>query len=112
MLTRLLLAVILAFVGAQCASAGVLVRAEQTPEAVGVMSMSVDDDVPLGAPAFEKGDASFGMTVTSSFSSTSMVAFSECCALLVCNAPVAEIIRVQSALLPTCPFLEVKLKPA
>lgn len=112
MFTRFLLVVILAIVGAQCASAGVLVRAEQTPESVGVMSWSVDDSTPLGVPAVEKGDAAFGITVISTYTSVSAVAHFDASSAMKSAAPLSETIRVWSATLPTCPFLEAKLKPA
>ncbi|TWU19985.1 hypothetical protein [Allorhodopirellula heiligendammensis] len=112
MFTRLLLAVILSALGAHCASAGVLVSAEQTPQAVNSMSMPVEDDSPIALPALEKGDLACEMTLTSSYSGASSVAMSDWTSMLPAEAPLSEVIRVWSSTLPTCPFLESKLKPA
>lgn len=112
MFIRFVLTAILFSLGAQFASAGILVRADQTPEAVDSLTMPVEDDSPLTIPAFEKGDFACDMTVTSSYSIASSAAMNDWSSVLATEAPLSEKIRVWSSTLPTCPFLEVKLKPA
>ncbi|WP_146393286.1 hypothetical protein [Allorhodopirellula solitaria] len=112
MYARFLMIVILMCFGANFASAGIMVRAEQVPEAVVSMSMPVDDDAPALPAAFQQGDLSLDLTVTSSHTSGSSVAMSVDAFAASVDVPMAEFVRVWSSTLPTCPFLEAKLKPA
>ncbi len=112
MFTRLFLAVILTALGAQWASAGVLVRAEQVPAVVNEMTAPVPGEVPIAPPAFDQADFSLDVSLTSTSVIAGGFALSVWSNDLTADAPLREVIRVWSSKLPTCPFLEAKLKPA
>lgn len=115
MFTRLLLAVILSVIGAQCASAGIIVDDASAPaivvtDADAMLPQSDEGNEPVSV---EQG-ATSGMsaTVVSSISTSSSNALTCGGGINRVTPPLLWRVRVASSVLPSNPLLDDLLKPA